>query len=157
MPFDRVSNIVPCKMIWYFQKWLSKTNFAYKKFSRRFLATRLRVNKTATKSFSKICRSKSNLNCRSRHTCIKFIFTHKWWEKLSRNPGWRAVMGNFVSISYYKTKTSQKKTGFQIIHKIYQIEKGIIKSLLFKAVTNIKSITSKLFESYKIIIIWKSP
>ena len=37
----------------------------------RFLAKTPRVNNIPIKSFSKICRSKSTLNCSSRHSCIK--------------------------------------------------------------------------------------
>ena len=47
----------------------------------RFLAKSLRVNNLPWKSFSKICRSESTLNCRSRHLCIKLMHT-TWvvWE-----------------------------------------------------------------------------
>ena len=40
-------------------------------FFSRFLAKTLKINKIAMKSFSKISRSKSTFNYRSRHSCIK--------------------------------------------------------------------------------------
>ena len=41
----------------------------------RFLKKTMKVNKIATKNFSKICRSKSTLNCRSHHLWIKWTYT----------------------------------------------------------------------------------
>ena len=41
----------------------------------RFLVRTLRVNKIVLKSFSKICRSDSTLNCRSHHSCKKLTLT----------------------------------------------------------------------------------
>ena len=62
----------------------------------RFLAKTLRIIKAAMKSFSKICRSETTLNCRSRHSRIKLTHTTCVVEKVGRNPDWRIVMANYV-------------------------------------------------------------
>ena len=60
-------------------------------------AKTLRANKLAKKNFSKICRSESSLNCRSRYLYIKLKHTqHQRFEKLGRNPDSRVVLINWV-------------------------------------------------------------
>ena len=57
-------------------------------FLRRFpisklLAKTLRVNRIAMKSFSKICRSDSTLNCRSHHSHIKLTHSRRLQHEYS--------------------------------------------------------------------------
>ena len=73
-----------------FLRWLSLS---------RFLAKTLRINKIALKSWSKIYRLETILNCRSCHSYIKLTHTHiqhKWCEKLGRNPSWRFVISTYI-------------------------------------------------------------
>ena len=57
------------------KKTLTWTNISSATSSQQISGKTLRVNKTAMKSFSTICRSETTLNCRSRHSCIKITHT----------------------------------------------------------------------------------
>ena len=68
----------------------------------RFLVKPLRVNNITMKSFSKICRSKSLLNCMSHNLYIKLRTQHKLYKKLVHNPYWRVVTVNYVLLRKWK-------------------------------------------------------
>ena len=78
------------------------------KFEKIFLllSKTLRVNETAMKCLSKICRSESTLNCRYRHLCIKLTHTI-WvvWEVRSQS----CLKGCNDQLCIYVTTQSQKK------------------------------------------------
>ena len=69
----------------------------------RFLIKTLRVIKIAMQSFSKICRSDSSLNCRSRHSRIKLKHTKvKWPGKQGRDPDGRVILANYYVCVYFR-------------------------------------------------------
>ena len=76
--------------------------FPTKQNMNKIFLPRLPLGRSLTKTLpckvsQKICRSKTTLNCKSHHACIKLKHTqHKWCEKLGCRLDWRVVIINYV-------------------------------------------------------------